>query len=46
MLPDTAMDRAKILLLGSGQAESLTVNGEAKQLAIYQGSGNKICNTL
>ena len=39
MLPDTAMDRAKILLLGSGQAESLTVNGEAKQLAIYQGSG-------
>ena len=42
MLPDTAMDRAKILLLGSGQAESLTVNGEAKQLAIYQGSGYTI----
>lgn len=39
MLPDTVMDRAKILLLGSGQTESLTVNGEAKQLTIYQGSG-------
>lgn len=39
MLPDTAMDRAKILLLGSQQAESITVNSEAEQLAIYQGSG-------
>ena len=37
-LPDTSMEQTKILLLGKGLGENLTISAEAEQLELHKGS--------